>query len=400
MSIFSGGVNLGGSGSAATTSSDELEVVLFSQNDVANGQTLSLADGLTWQEVVDTYEKVKVYKRVVSTNAMQSTDALTSVFQAAGNEIAMSMGTSSQANLISIDLAGGSFVAERSFSSNVDIIIVGVRRQGLVVSPNEIEVQDTEVLIFEATGTLTDSSSHTLTSVTDWQAVKDAYPTLRIETTRSANVHTSYITSTADWVASSNFARSGSSGNDVELRNIDLAGNTFTLGTEGGIDHTVLRVYGRRAQKTVIGPTDLPAAPFSSWSEGDFGVWSDANQQFEPATLSVVEGLDVLATLTQLSGTTWNTNVDTAPGNLEFNWHPDFATYIQEGNKRYYSLRLYFDNDGVMTFSVTGAQDVAMVSSTGGMSLGSGDFENRMVFVKRDSANIISVNRDDDTNAD
>lgn len=115
--------------------------------------------------------------------------------------------------------------------------------------------------------------------------------------------------------------------------------------------------------------------------------------------LSLVQGNAATATLNQTLGDSWVVAQDTTPDTGEYILNPDFCSYTQEGNKRYYALRFYLDRDSEINFQVIGAQDVALVEGVGS-SLGAGDASHPMCFIRRNGTNSISVNRDDDNDQD
>ena len=116
-------------------------------------------------------------------------------------------------------------------------------------------------------------------------------------------------------------------------------------------------------------------------------------------TLSEVSGAAAVSTLNQLSGPTWTVGTGTNAPEAGIILNTDFISYVQEGNKRYYSMRFYIDLDSPFTFEVVGAQDVVQVSGNG-FSQGSGDFASRMVVVRRIGPNVVVVDRFDANNID
>jgi len=119
----------------------------------------------------------------------------------------------------------------------------------------------------------------------------------------------------------------------------------------------------------------------------------------EPATVTRLDGLDAANTLNQTSGTSWIVSTSTSPGNLQFILNSDSVNYVQEGNKRYYSLSFYIDNDSAISFEVVGAIDVVSVSGDG-FPLGSGDFASRATIFRRTGVNEITLDRDNDNDVD
>ena len=149
----------------------------------------------------------------------------------------------------------------------------------------------------------------------------------------------------------------------------------------------------------------LSDASLTSMEKILYGMWeSTANLSggttVTPDPVTSATGTTVTDTLTQVSGQPWTVIAATNPAEVAILLNPDFCSYVEEGNKRYYSIRFYFDNDSLFEFSVNGAQDVALVSSNAGHPQGSGDFGARSTFVRRTGVNTVGVDRDNDNNVD
>lgn len=177
--------------------------------------------------------------------------------------------------------------------------------------------------------------------------------------------------------------------------NLAVLGNMATNGTSYDI-----HVEGLLPQKTVINTTDLAITnPNEADVSKPLAPNGDGTATFRHTALIQVDGTAVTSTINATSGGTVTVGTGTDPSNTLTILNSDFAHYTQEGNKRYYVLRYYIDQDATFTFEVVGAQDVALVQATG-YSLASGGASSQMHGVRRSAVNEITINRDNDVDND
>lgn len=225
---------------------------------------------------------------------------------------------------------------------------------------------------------------------------------------------------------------SNSAGNNLKLKLFDDGANIGGLGISAGQMYykvwatnaahvyyagasEVMRITGtgRASINNIAAPLNTlhigtPAVantggvrlPITSASVGQVGYPIGVNASGDVVILGAltqVTAATAAATLTQTSGTTWAVSASTTPATGAWNLNPTFTSYTQEGNKRYYSVRFYFDSDPQITFGVTGAKDVALVAGSGAATVS--ETTARKIEVRRSGVNTITIDRDDATNA-
>jgi len=129
------------------------------------------------------------------------------------------------------------------------------------------------------------------------------------------------------------------------------------------------------------------------------GGFNSASGSSEAINISTTDGTDASNTLIQKDGSNWSVSSDTTPSSSQIILNSDLISYTTEGNKRYYTMSFYFDNDSPFSFQVNGAKDVVSVIGVG-FPLGSGDFANRATIVRKTGTNEITIDRDNDNNVD
>ena len=124
--------------SGSTT--EDLEVTLGAYTSVTNGTTLTLDNGVTWDDVKNDYEKVKFY--TVSTSFVRPTlEALTSDLSLVNSAIESSLGTTASIVYDQINSGSGTLRYNPTVvSTATSIKVVGVRAQSTVIDATDVPV--------------------------------------------------------------------------------------------------------------------------------------------------------------------------------------------------------------------------------------------------------------------
>ena len=120
---------------------EDLEDVLYSTKLVGDGNTVSLDNGLTWQEAKDKYYAIDAYLYLPSVGYHYSPmRMLTENMATTGNDFTVSSGGNNVVFLQGIDLVDGDFQLNYSGTDNFTIKIVGIKTPKTVINTTDIEI--------------------------------------------------------------------------------------------------------------------------------------------------------------------------------------------------------------------------------------------------------------------